>query len=103
MHQLTSIFIKIISKKALIIPKNKPKKLSFKEQRELDSMMDLIAANDEKTAELEAMFSDPDFYAKYGSQRTALQEQLDELRAESIRLYARWDELENKQRELAGQ
>ena len=89
--------------KDVTVPKNKPKKLSFKEQRELDSMMDLIAANDEKTAELEAMFSDPDFYAKYGSQRTALQEQLDELRAESIRLYARWDELENKQRELAGQ
>lgn len=82
-------------------PRNKPKKLSFNEQRELDAMMDNIAAADDAVAELEAIFGDPEFYAKYGSQSSELQAKLDAARAESARLYARWEELENKQRELA--
>jgi len=84
------------------VRQNKPKRLSYKEQKELDSMMDLIAANEEAAAELEEKFSDPDFYAKYGSQSAVLQQELDALKAEGLRLYARWDELESKQRELSG-
>ena len=64
-------------------------------------MMDNIAAADDAVAELEAIFGDPEFYAKYGSQSSELQAKLDAARAESARLYARWEELENKQRELA--
>lgn len=81
--------------------KSKPKKLSYKEQRELDTIENAIAAADEAVAKLEAMFGDPDFFAKYGAQTAELQAELEAAREESARLYARWDELETKQRELA--
>ena len=79
--------------------KEKAKKLSYKEQRELDTIEDAISAADDAVAELEAMFSDPDFFAKYGSQTAELQSKLDAARAESTRLYARWEELELKRQE----
>lgn len=79
--------------------KAKPKKLSYKEQRELDSIEDAISAADDAVAELEAVFSDPDFFAKYGTQTAELQAKLDAARAESSRLYARWEELELKRLE----
>ena len=81
--------------------KSKPKKLSYKEQRELETIETAIAAADEAVAELEALFGDPDFFAKYGAQTAELQAKLEAARAESSRLYARWDELETKQRALA--
>lgn len=76
--------------------KNKPQKLSYKEQRELDGIENAIAEAEAAVTELETLFSDPDFYAKYGSRSVELQAELDAARAESSRLYARWEELENK-------
>ncbi len=80
-------------KKAPIPVKAKPKKLSYKEQKELDGMEEAIISAEEKVTELENIFSSPDFYSKYGSQSTELQKQLDDARAETARLYARWEEL----------
>ncbi len=76
--------------------KNKPQKLSYKEQRELDGMEDAIAAAEARANDLETLFSTPDFYARYGSQSVELQNDLTAARAEISRLYARWEELENK-------
>ena len=80
-------------KKAPEPVKPKPRKLSYKEQKELDGMEDAILAAEEKVAELESIFGDPEFYSKYGSQTTELQKQLDDARAETARLYNRWEEL----------
>ncbi len=68
----------------------KPEKLSYKEQKELDGIEDAIIAAEEKVAELEAIFSSPDFFAKYGSQTSELQKQLDSARSTVEYLYSRW-------------
>ncbi len=72
----------------------KPKKLSYKDQRELDGIESAIAAAEAKATELEAKLSAPDLYAKGGTDVTALVAELDGARAEVDRLYGRWSELE---------
>ncbi len=79
------------------IQPKKSEKLSYKEQKELDGMEDNIIAAEDKVAEFEAIFSSPDFYARYGSQSTELQKQLDAARDEVARLYRRWEELSQKE------
>ncbi len=71
----------------------KPKKLSYKEQKELDGMEDAIMLAEEKVAELENIFSSPDFFSRYGSRSSELQSELESARQEVSRLYARWEEL----------
>ncbi|MBQ4329436.1 MAG: ABC-F family ATP-binding cassette domain-containing protein [Lentisphaeria bacterium] len=83
-------------KKAPEPVKPKPRKLSYKEQKEFDGMEDAILAAEEKVAELEAIFGDPEFFSKYGSRSVELQSELDAARAETTRLYARWEELGSK-------
>lgn len=53
-------------------------------------MEEAIAAAEEKVSEIETCFSDPDFFAKYGSRAAELQRQLDDAKAECARLYERW-------------
>jgi ATP-binding cassette subfamily F protein uup len=69
------------------------KKLSFKEQRELDSMEDAILAGEQRVQELETMLNDPAFYVTRAAEAPALIAQLDTARAEVVRLYSRWEEL----------
>ena len=83
-------------------PARTPRKLSFKENRELEGMEEAVTAAEEKIAELEACFGDPDFFEKYGSRSAELQRELDAARAEAARLYQRWEELENKRATLEG-
>ncbi len=84
------------NKKTLPVPspaQNKPKKLSYREQKELDGMEDAIMAAEEKVSELENIFSSPDFFSRYGSRSNELQSELEVARSEVARLYARWEEL----------
>ena len=71
----------------------KPKKLSYKEHKELEGMEDAIMLAEEKVAELENIFSSPDFFSRYGSRSSELQSELESARQEVSRLYARWEEL----------
>ena len=71
----------------------KSKKLSYKEQKELDGMEEAIMAAEEEIAALEEAFGDPDFYAKYGAESQKLQQQLSEAKAKCSALYTRWEEL----------
>ena len=73
--------------------KAKPKKLSYKEQKELDGMEEAIMAAEEHVSNLENIFSDPDFYAKYGTKTAELQDELESAKAHCAKLYDRWDEL----------
>jgi len=75
-------------------PVDKPRKLSFKEARELEGMEDAIMAAETRIAEIEAMFTNPDFHRKFGSQAQALHDEVEAERKKHDCLFARWEELE---------
>lgn len=72
----------------------KPRKLTFKEQRELESMEAEIHAAEARVAELEAQLNDPAFYAQRGREVPALLAAIQACKAETVRLFGRWEELE---------
>ena len=76
------------------------KKLSYKEQKELEGMEERIAAAEEKVAEYESMFSSPDFFSNHGNDSAKLQQEFEEAQKELASLYSRWEELEAKAAEL---
>ncbi len=78
------------------LPAQKAKKLSYKEQRELDSMEDHVMELENKIERIETIFADPDFFTKYGDRSASLQNELAELKKQLEKSYARWERLENK-------
>jgi ATP-binding cassette subfamily F protein uup len=74
-------------------PSSKPRKLTMKEQRELDGMEASILAQEEKAAALEATLNDPEFYITRSLEAPALSAELEGVKTEVHRLYERWDEL----------
>jgi ATP-binding cassette subfamily F protein uup len=72
----------------------KTRKLSFKEQRELEGMEAAIAEVEARVAELEEQLNDPKFYAERSREVSGVLQQIDAGKAEATRLYARWEELE---------
>ena len=72
------------------------RKLTWAENRELEGMEQAILSAEERIARLEEIFQQPDFYAKHGHELPRLQQELEDARGESARLYARWEELESK-------
>jgi ATP-binding cassette subfamily F protein uup len=83
-------------------PQEKPKrqaersrKLSFKEERELEALPERIAALEEEQAALHDRLSDPDFYKNAGSETASINARLAELEQELESAFLRWDELES--------
>lgn len=72
----------------------RPRKLTWKEARELEGMEEAILAAETAAAELEAHLNDPDFYRDHAAQAAELHEQLASRHATVEALYARWEELE---------
>jgi ATP-binding cassette subfamily F protein uup len=72
----------------------RPRKLSFKEQRELEGIEAAILEAEERKGSLEAKLSDPGTYATDGASVPRLRAELDAATADVERLYARWQELE---------
>lgn len=72
----------------------KPRKLSFKEQRELEGMESQILATEEEIARIEGLFASPDFHRTHATQTTQLTADLAGARERLAQLYARWEELE---------
>ncbi len=72
----------------------RPRKLSFKEQRELAGMEATILEAEGRVAELDAELNDPEFYATRAKEGPEMHRRLEEARAAVARLYARWEELE---------
>jgi ATP-binding cassette subfamily F protein uup len=75
----------------------KPKKLSYKEQREWEGMETAIAAAEARVTELEATLSSPDLYATRSSTEvTMMASELDTARQAVDALYGRWSDLESR-------
>lgn len=90
---------KISSKKSSPPPTPTPqktKKLSYKEQREFDSMEENVMKLEAEVERIETMFAEPDFFKKNGDQSAELHSKLTELKEKLDNSYARWEELEAK-------
>ncbi len=79
---------------ATTAPSGRARKLSFKESRELEEMESLIGAQEAEAARIEALFAEPDFFRQRAAEAPELNRQMEAARAEAVRLYARWEELE---------
>ena len=73
--------------------KAKPRKLKWKEERELEGMEATILAAEDEVVRLEAIFSAPDFYATHASDWQKLEVDLRAARDRVAQLYERWAEL----------
>jgi ATP-binding cassette subfamily F protein uup len=71
-----------------------PRKLTFKEARELEGIEDAIAAAEQKVVELEATLSDPSVFKDRPTEVQTIIASLDAARADVERLFARWQELD---------
>jgi ATP-binding cassette subfamily F protein uup len=78
-------------------PTAKPRKLSFKEIRELEGMEARITETEAEIARLEALFARPDFHQTFGQQTGELVAQVATAKAALAGLFARWEELDGIQ------
>ena len=74
-------------------PAPKPKRLSYKEQQELDGMEEIILAAETAVKEMESMLNDPAFFVSRATEAQALVEKLAATKSEVARHYERWEEL----------
>ena len=72
----------------------KPRKLSFKEARELEGIEAQIHAVEAEVVRIEALFADPEFFRKHAAQVNQLTHELDAAKENVPKLYARWEALE---------
>ncbi|MCB1772921.1 MAG: ATP-binding cassette domain-containing protein [Gammaproteobacteria bacterium] len=72
----------------------KPKKLSYKHQRELDELPARIEAFENELAEVQAALGDPDLYRESPARVAELGVRMQELEQSLAAAYERWDELE---------
>jgi ATP-binding cassette subfamily F protein uup len=72
----------------------KPRKLSFKEQRELEGMEAQIHTVEAEVARIEGLFAQADFFKKHATQVNQLTSEVEDAKKNIAKLYARWEELE---------
>jgi ATP-binding cassette subfamily F protein uup len=75
--------------------KEKIRKLSFNDQRELEALPEKIAAIEKEQEELHARLADPEFYKTAGGEVAAVNARLAALEQELEAAFLRWDELES--------
>jgi len=73
---------------------DKPRKLSYKEQRELEALPGKIEALESEQSELHKRMGDGDFYRQSGDKITATMERIDAVKIDLEAAYGRWQELE---------
>lgn len=74
----------------------RPKKLSYKEQRELDSLPERIEQLESLQEQLHQQLSDPEFYKSAPDKITQVKEQSRNYQTELESAYQRWEELEEQ-------
>ncbi len=72
---------------------NRPRKLKWKEERELEGMEEAILAAESDVVRLDEIFASPDFYATQAENWQTLEGELKAARERVAQLYARWEEL----------
>jgi ATP-binding cassette subfamily F protein uup len=72
----------------------KPRKLKWKEERELEEMEAAILSAETEVTRLETLFAEPDFFKKHQGDLETQQASLDAAHKRVAALYARWAELE---------
>jgi ATP-binding cassette subfamily F protein uup len=70
------------------------RKLSYKEQQEFAGMEGVILKKEDRVAELETTLGDPEFYSKRANDAATVNAEMETLKLEVARLYARWEALE---------
>jgi len=80
--------------------KTPAKKLSYHEQKELETIEEKILAAEEEVGRIEAIFADPLFYEKFATQTDDLNRKHEEAKNIVHTLYSRWEELELKKSSL---
>jgi ATP-binding cassette subfamily F protein uup len=78
---------------AAAAPAAKPRKLSYKEQRELDELPKRIADLETEQASLNAQLADPDIYKKNPQGLPAMQERVQAIDEALLTLLDRWETL----------
>jgi ATP-binding cassette subfamily F protein uup len=74
--------------------KERPRKLSFKEERELETLPEQIMALEEEQAELHRQLADPEFYKRVGAGIAEINGRLQQLEQDVAAYYQRWQELD---------
>ncbi len=87
-------------KKADTRVKPAPKKLSFKEAKELEGMETAILEAEAGVSAIEALFASSDFFITHAAQTKELTAKHEAARDRVKELYDRWEELEQKKKEL---
>jgi len=72
----------------------KPKKLSYKDQRELDQLPARIEALDAESAEIQQALGNPDIYRESPDKVNELNARMQQVEGELAHAYKRWEELE---------
>ena len=75
-------------------PKEKPRKLSFKEQKELETLPQRIEELDAEQKRIIAAMADPAFYRESGNKVADTTARLEAVEIELAEVYKRWNELE---------
>jgi ABC transport system ATP-binding/permease protein len=75
-------------------PRAKPRKLTWKETKEIEGMEARILETESEIARIEALFSSPDFHRTHAAQTNQLKTDLATAKATLAHLYTRWEELE---------
>ena len=73
---------------------NEPRKLKWKEERELEGIEDAMLEIETDIEEIEAKLNDPGFYVENAASAGELSKTLEKRREEAEALYDRWEELE---------
>ncbi|OEZ61634.1 ATP-binding cassette domain-containing protein [Duganella sp. HH105] len=83
---------------AAAAPAAKQRKLSFKEQRELDELPALIARLEDEQTALALQLSDPDFYKKNAAEAKRVNGRMEEIETELLAALERWETIESNTR-----
>lgn len=75
--------------------KDRPRKLTFKEGKELEALPARIEGLEQEQKRLHELMADPEFYRGAGERISRARARIDELRLELEEAYGRWEELES--------
>ncbi len=86
--------LKLIATESRTEPKREKRKLSYKEQRELDAMPQTIAALEQEQTALQAKLANPDTYLDPAFDTAAMSARLEAIEMELLACLERWEALE---------